>query len=590
MALPSGSVVAGSFAAGVLATVAVGRLRRRHGYRPSAPEPGRSGGAPPLGPTLRHLTNALVDTDPDGHDNTMDEPTIVTDDDEHREQPDLVDVGERDGQTIGLRLSDVAGVAVVGPGADDVVRAWVAALLTRAGPLAAEVVTTSSVIERLCSGIGEIPGVRVVEESEQVLRIVEAESLSRTRVLRDAELEDVVSFRRGNPWEPMPPIMVVLDQVSPASWPRWLAVLTAASSLGIAVAFLDDLDNAPLRIELADNRLVAAVVPESELGQLRDARLFGLTSSEAGDVLTAIAASEYRPSGEENPEWSEVIERMERPAPPTEPWPDPPASVRPPDAAISIRALGPLRITAGGETVSTGLRSVAKELLAWYVLRPEGATVEAAVEALWPDTDPKQVHRQFWTATSSIRSRLRQNTNPDLRVLDQVGDIYRLDPDDVTCDVWDLQQALREAAKANDDRTACEALLRAVELYGGEFVQGSEWIWVEPPREDLHRRAVDAHLRLAEFHERLGDLHAAQATLERVVDLDHYAEEPYRRLMALQSRQGRDEAVRTTWQLLQRRLLDLDLDADPTSLRLYRSLTERDASADRHTPRRSARP
>ena len=414
MALPSGSVVAGSFAAGVLATVAIGWLRRRHGYRPSAPEPGRSSGAPPLGSTLRHLSNELVDADPDGHDSTTDDPTVVTDDDERRKQPDLVDVGERDGQTIGLRLSDIAGVAVVGPGADDVVRAWVAALLTRAGPLAAEMVTTTSVIERLCPGIGEIPGIRVTGSSEQVLRIVEAQSLSRTRQLRDAEVEDVVSYRRANPWEPMPTIMVVLDQVAPGSWPRWQAALTAAPLLGIGVAFLDDLDDSPLRIELVDNRLVAALTPESHLGRLHGARLFGMTSTETADVLTAIADSEFRPSGEENPEWSEVIERMERPAPPTEPWPDPPVSPRRSDAAISIRALGPLKITARGETVSTGLRSVAKELLAWYVMRPEGATVEAAVEALWPDTDPRQVHRQFWTATSSIRSRLRENTNPDL--------------------------------------------------------------------------------------------------------------------------------------------------------------------------------
>ena len=40
--LPSGSVVAGSFAAGVLSAVAIGRLRRRHAYRYRPPEPGRN--------------------------------------------------------------------------------------------------------------------------------------------------------------------------------------------------------------------------------------------------------------------------------------------------------------------------------------------------------------------------------------------------------------------------------------------------------------------------------------------------------------------------------------------------------------------
>ncbi|MGH9205779.1 MAG: LysM peptidoglycan-binding domain-containing protein, partial [Acidimicrobiales bacterium] len=52
IALPSGSVVAPSFAAGVLAAVAIGRLRRRRHYRPSEPRPGRQQRPPLLAPTL----------------------------------------------------------------------------------------------------------------------------------------------------------------------------------------------------------------------------------------------------------------------------------------------------------------------------------------------------------------------------------------------------------------------------------------------------------------------------------------------------------------------------------------------------------
>ena len=59
--LPSGSVVAGSFAAGVVATVAIGRLRRRHAYRYRPPRPGRDLTPPPLRPTLDRLTHASQD-------------------------------------------------------------------------------------------------------------------------------------------------------------------------------------------------------------------------------------------------------------------------------------------------------------------------------------------------------------------------------------------------------------------------------------------------------------------------------------------------------------------------------------------------
>jgi DNA-binding SARP family transcriptional activator len=105
------------------------------------------------------------------------------------------------------------------------------------------------------------------------------------------------------------------------------------------------------------------------------------------------------------------------------------------------------------------------------------------------------------------------------------------------------------------------------------------------PREDLHRRAVDAHLRLAELEEGLGNPAAAEAVLERVVDLDRYGEEPYRRLMVLQAKSGRIDAVKATWRLLQRRLLDLDLDPDPSSGELYRSLTGSDGATTRDDER-----
>ncbi|MGH8996043.1 MAG: hypothetical protein ACRDYB_08460, partial [Acidimicrobiales bacterium] len=61
--------------------------------------------------------------------------------------------------------------------------------------------------------------------------------------------------------------------------------------------------------------------------------------------------------------------------------------------------------------------------------------------------------------------------------------------------------------------------------------------------------------------------------LERAIDLDRYAEEPYRRLMALQAAVGRPDAVRATWKLLCSRLAEADLEVEPASTRLYRSLT-----------------
>ena len=47
----------------------------------------------------------------------------MTDDDpDHRERPDLIDLGDRDGTRVAAVLSDLAGVTLSGTGTDDVLR------------------------------------------------------------------------------------------------------------------------------------------------------------------------------------------------------------------------------------------------------------------------------------------------------------------------------------------------------------------------------------------------------------------------------------------------------------------------------------
>lgn len=114
----------------------------------------------------------------------------------------------------------------------------------------------------------------------------------------------------------------------------------------------------------------------------------------------------------------------------------------------------------------------------------------------------------------------------------KVGEAYRLARDLVDCDVWVFQAALNRAS-----------------------------------------RAGDALLRVAEMEERLGSAAAAEAALDRAIELDLYAEEPYRRLMALQARNCGTDSVHSTWRQLQHRLSDLDLDCEPATAVVYRSLT-----------------
>jgi DNA-binding SARP family transcriptional activator len=584
--LPSDSIVAGSFAAGVLSAVALGRLRRRHAYRYRPPEPGRDLAPEPPRPTLRQLISATIDDDPDEAREEAPSPDPPFDDSAWQ-HPGRFDLGTRDGETVTIDVTDLSGVAVCGPATDDIARALLAALLVQAGPGAAELLLTSSLAERLLPGIAPDPAIRQASSTDDVARAVEAETIARMRRLDAAEIPDAASYRTANPENPLPLLVALVADLPDESVGRWSALRDTAARLGIAVVFLGDSGAAKGRLITDAGRTVTNADPTVLACRLSALNLFGLRADEAVELLGVVFDSRADEGIskelklDEPPTAFEPHDRPDKFLPPTspvgEPWPEQhrggDTSTRP----IAVQILGPYRITAHGRPVTAGLRSRAKALLAWFLVRPEGATSDQAVEALWPDTIPEQVQRQFWRPFGDLRARFRGPGGEALDVLIKNGEHYQPCADEITCDLWDFQAALAETARASDDDQARAALRRAVDTYRGDLLQGSDYAWVEPVRQDLHRRALDAHLRLAELEDNAGHLDAAVDTLERAIDLDRYAEEPYRRLMALHAAHGHTDAVTATWQLLQRRLADLDIDVDNATDRLYHTLTAANA-------------
>ncbi|MDA8289136.1 MAG: BTAD domain-containing putative transcriptional regulator [Actinomycetota bacterium] len=617
--LPSGSVVAGSFAAGVLSAVALGRLRRRHAYRYHPPEPGRDFGPPPLRPVLRHLARVAAAHDEDdaaalagtGGDGTAGTDATgidargtagadsALDHAEGRQHPGYLEVGTRGGQAVSIEFTDLSGVAICGPAADDIARALLAGLVVRAGPGAAEILCATETAERLLpgtgigTGIGTDPAVRLVATPLEVARVVEADRIARTRRLDAVGARDAASFREEHPENPLPLLLVVADAPPGESAGRWTALCAGAARLGIAVVFLGDTPAATGRLATDLARTVTDAAPPRLAAVFAGAELFGLGAEEAVELLgsvfdasnlDAINIGANRADGRDcdEPGQAEALTRVipldntdEAPLPTPEaavPWPElasaAEAAVRP----LRVEILGPPRITVSGMAVANGLRSRAKMLLAWYLCRPEGATAEQAVDTLWPDTAPDGVLKQFWRSLGDLRAGLRGSDGGTPEVLEKTGVHYRAKHEEISCDLWDFQAALADAARSRDDETARQALRRAVEVYRGDLLDGAEDPWVEPVRQDLHRRALDAHLRLAELDEHAGHSDAAIDTLERAVELDRYAEEPYRRLMVLHAEHGRPDAVTATWKLLHRRLAEIDLDIEAATVNLYRTL------------------
>lgn len=119
------------------------------------------------------------------------------------------------------------------------------------------------------------------------------------------------------------------------------------------------------------------------------------------------------------------------------------------------------------------------------------------------------------------------------KIIAKHGEHYRADPAVLTVDLWQFQTALTDAQRAAGDPAAETAALQcAADIYRGDLADGTDYLWIEPASEDLHRRALDCLVRLAELHHG-NDVARVISTLERAVALDPYAEELYRRLITL---------------------------------------------------------
>ncbi len=571
--LPSGSVVAFSLWVAISAALLLALLRRRRARLPEPPEagicryqsettngtaqliasgqaPNREGDSGIAAPTSAEPTEAA---------SPVAFPAAALTD-VTSAAPGRVPIAERDGQTIDLDLAGIGLLAINGPDAARAARAAVVTILAQHGPLSAELLEVGDVLP----GAPEFPGFRRAADLQAALRLLEAEVIHRRRLLETEDLDDFTSHRQQYPDDPLPALVLLTGDVPAREAGRLEALAAQGGRLGIGVLAIGSQLPHAATIELDGAGRVASVSSTSLDGRLLGARMLSLSAAEAADLLASLARS-----------------RADLPSPPEHPAPPEPFNAPAPAAAVQaplhIRLLGPLRVeTTSGEEIRAGLRRKALELLAFYLLHPEGATQEQAVGTLWPDVAFGREAQSFWNALGNLRTVARQATGErKLALIGRDGDRYRPDADAFDVDLWRFESSLVEAKRAADNQDAqaeIHALEAAAGAYGGELLQGRPDSWATIPREDLRRRAVDAFARLAELRETAGDDEGALTALEGGIAADPVSEELYRRMMRLQAQLGRLEEVRRTFKNLERRLADLDVDPDPATEKLVADL------------------
>ncbi len=523
-----GLVVGPSLALGISEALTRAGLRRRRRRRASNPSPGlyrRDPFATPVTRRIDRYARARADlaaVRPTGQANGKGAAATSA---------STVAIGYRDAEEVALDLAAVRAVALLGPAAADVARAVVTAFLAQAG-----VAGEAMVVGDLLPPAQAVPG------------------LSQPR-----DLAGCLQHLADGPAAPgAPAVLVVTRAPSEEDLARLMALVGPAGAGGRVLAVVVDAPaDGATTVRLETNERVAEVDDEALGARLTGARLYTLGREAASELLAVLASA-----------------RTDDIVVPAVPGEAEPFDVTMPEApAVSVQLLGTYRIDVGGVEIRAGLRAKARELLAFYLLHPAGTTLDAAVEALWPEADPGRGSEWFWTALGNLRSRLRDATGEKkLKVIERDGDRYRVEPlFDV--DLWRLEQALSEGVAGADDFVRSAAYDRVAQTYAGDLLAGADWAWAETPREDLRQRVLDVQVWLGDIRWASGDARGSWQALQRAVEVDPFAEQIYRRIMRLQSKLGRPDDAIATYRRLQARLVEIDLEPTPESEKLYAELS-----------------
>lgn len=215
----------------------------------------------------------------------------------------------------------------------------------------------------------------------------------------------------------------------------------------------------------------------------------------------------------------------------------------------------PVRIhTFGGFCVEIGDKPLATEgkgplrpmelLKALIALGGERVPEPQLAETLWPDAEGDVAHGALATTLHRLRRLLG-----DPHALHLEGRRISLDRGIVWLDTWVFEGALEEGAWTTATDTArLTALERALDLYRGAFLPNEEAAWILGTRERLRSKFLRHRKALCLAWERASEPARALEGYQRAVEIEPFAEEAYRDLMAFHCRAGQYAAAEAVYQ------------------------------------------
>ncbi|MCP2323620.1 DNA-binding SARP family transcriptional activator [Hamadaea flava] len=243
------------------------------------------------------------------------------------------------------------------------------------------------------------------------------------------------------------------------------------------------------------------------------------------------------------------------------------------DDKATLQVLGQIAFGPDRPGTRPHLRGKAKELAVYLACRPNGGDVSIICEILYPDSTVAKSLTSVQQAVTSLRRVLTYHTTLRGNPILLSGDRYRLNPDLVDVDLWQLHRHTRAAAAATDPHQRQTHLEHATSLGATTLAPELDADWIEAYRVTTTVTIVEAHTALADLttpH----DPERATELLATAICADPGNEALYRRHMRLLASLGMTDAVHATIRNLTQVLADLDTAPEQATLDLARELLD----------------
>jgi ATP/maltotriose-dependent transcriptional regulator MalT/DNA-binding SARP family transcriptional activator len=243
-----------------------------------------------------------------------------------------------------------------------------------------------------------------------------------------------------------------------------------------------------------------------------------------------------------------------------------------PSADLTIRMLGPVEIfrdPARSLAADAWTTKRARDILCFIASRRHRrASKDTIIDTFWGESDFEAVEKNFHPTVSHIRKALNSNQPVKQNFLVYRDGDYLLSQDfsySIDTEEFDRLVAEGESARRAGDQTRfTEAFERAVELYRGDFMQGSYDDWAEEQRSYYKEQQLRMLETLAVTAQKAEDWPRSMKLAQRILSEDQFREDVHCMIMRAHAAEGNRAAVKDQYESL-RKLLRKELGVEPAA-------------------------